>query len=82
MRYMCGTEVQQGDVIYINLDQRRMATILLVIQAGTADATEWSLPNGGVVIQLEKSRITQESIEDDEDIDFVRRASEGPSKSS
>jgi hypothetical protein len=77
MKYMSGIEVMEGDVIAVHHDGRSVEGVVLkVILPNTPDADDWSAPNGGALIEGGGLGLfVHESLEDAEDIDFVRRAS-------
>ena len=53
-----------------------------VILSATEDASDWSLPDGGVLIEGGGLGVfTTASLEQDEDIDFVSRATSVPNRS-
>ena len=76
MRYRDGTEVLEGDVVVVNNGKSRdRGVVKKVILPATDDASDWSLPEGGVLIEGGGLGLfTTASLEQDEDIDFVSRA--------
>jgi hypothetical protein len=80
MTYKDGTEVREGDVVLIrHTDSSFRGVVSKLIRPGTIDAGDWSAPEGGVLIEgggLGLSVI--KSLEQDEDVVFVSRASRGP----
>jgi hypothetical protein len=81
MKYMNGIEVLPGDIITVwHGDQGAIEGVVLeVLLPGTSDAEDWSLPEGGVVIEGGGlGRFLQAQLEDDEEIVFVRRADSKP----
>jgi hypothetical protein len=83
MKYRDGTEVREGDVVAIRGGRsRERGVVKKVILPATRDATDWSLPVGGVLIEGGGLGLfTMESLEDDEDIGFVSRATSGTNRS-
>jgi hypothetical protein len=76
MKYRDGTEVREGDTIAVNDGKsRKQGVVKKVILPGTGDASDWALPEGGVLIEGGGLGLfTTASLEQDEDIDFVSRA--------
>jgi hypothetical protein len=77
MKYMSGIEVMDGDVVAIRrTDQSTEGVVRKVILPNTPDARSWAAPNGGVLIEGGGLGLSvTESLENDEDVVFVRRAS-------
>jgi hypothetical protein len=75
MRYADGIEVMPGDEVLVPGRQERLSgRILYVVAAGTREASTWSLPDGGCVIEGGGLGLfTVASIESDREIQFVRR---------
>jgi hypothetical protein len=73
MKYLNGIEVQAGDKISVqHQDSTQPAVIIKVISPGTQDATDWDLPEGGVIIEGGGYGLfTMPQL--DEDIEFVHR---------
>jgi hypothetical protein len=79
MRYRDGTEVCEGDVVAV---YREHGVVKKVILPATKDASDWSLPEGGVLIEGGGLGLfTTASLEQDEDVDFVSRATSAPNRS-
>jgi len=76
MRYRDGNEVCEGDVVAVHHgNDIEHGVVKKVILAATQDASDWSLPSGGVLIEGGGLGVfTAASIEQDEDISFVSRA--------
>jgi hypothetical protein len=78
MNYHNSTKkVKLGDIIEVNLmsPAPKLAQITNLISPNTQDAVEWSLPNGGVIIEGKGiGMIMCESLENDEDVKFVKRS--------
>jgi hypothetical protein len=76
MKYRDGTEVREGDVVAVHHGRSpERGVVKKVILPGTGDAVDWSLPVGGVLIEGGGlGMFTTESLEQDEDIAFVSRA--------
>ena len=76
MKYMSGIEVMEGDVIVSHHNGESVEGVVLkVLLPNTEDARDWASPNGGVLIEGGHLGLAvHKSLEDDEDIDFVRRA--------
>ena len=76
MRYRDGTEVCEGDVVAVRRgDSFERGVVTKVILPATQDASDWSLPSGGVLIEGGGLGLfTVGALEQDEDIDFVSRA--------
>jgi hypothetical protein len=83
MRYRDGTEVREGDVVALHHGKSpEQGVVKKVILSATEDASDWSLPKGGVLIEGDGLGLfTTESLEQDEDIDFVSRATSAPNRS-
>ena len=81
MRYQDGKEVQEGDVVLVQgPGARTRGVIRKVVVAGTQDAEEWSLPEGGVVIEGDELGLfVTRDLEEAEDISFVQRMTPGAS---
>jgi hypothetical protein len=80
VRYKDGTEVREGDVVSIRSERSHVpGTVIKIFLPGTADACAWSIPDGGVMIEgggLGMS-VTR-SLENDDEVIFVRRRPEEP----
>ena len=76
MRYRDGTEVREGDVVAVHHGKSfEHGVVKKVILSATQEASEWSLPDGGVLIEGGGLGLfTTASLEQDEDIGFVSRA--------
>jgi membrane-bound ClpP family serine protease len=76
VRYKSGIEVNEGDIILFHRPGfSNEGTIRKIIQSNTEEASHWSLPDGGVLVEGESfGLIAIESLVEDEDIIFVRRA--------
>lgn len=76
MKYKSGIEVIEGDIVAIRRDGRSMEGVVLrVILPNTPDAHTWAAPNGGVLIEGGGLGLSvTESLDNDEDVVFVRRA--------
>ena len=77
MKYRSGIEVNEGDIVTIQREGGRLieGVVKKIILPNTEDARTWSAPDGGVLIEggglgLSLTR----SLENDEDVNFVRRA--------
>ena len=77
MKYTSGIEVMEGDVVAIEHTGGPIEGVVLkVILPNTPDARAWAAPNGGVVIEGGGLGLSvTESLENDEDVVLVRRAS-------
>jgi hypothetical protein len=75
MPYMDGTEVREGDVVAIRHDRSNSPGVVLkVLLPGTKDAKDWSLPKDGLLFKSDAYGLfVAESLEEDEDIVFVRK---------
>jgi hypothetical protein len=75
MKYLDGTEAQVGDILTVRengVDVR--GVVLRIVRSNTEDAEDWSLPDGGVLIEGGGLGLfTTADLEEDEDIVFVRR---------
>lgn len=78
MKYKNGIDVQEGDIINIRHGTFDAPGIILkIIEPQTEDAEYWSVPCGGVLIEGGGFGLSAtESLENDEDIIFVRRSHE------
>jgi hypothetical protein len=76
MKYMNGIEVMEGDVVAIRREDGFIEGVVLqVLLPNTPDADAWSSPNGGVMIEGGGLGLSiTESLENDEEVVFVRRA--------
>ena len=76
MKYKSGIEVIEGDVVAIRCTGRSVEGVVLkVILPNTPDAHAWAAPKGGVLIEGGGLGLSvTESLENDEDVIFVRRA--------
>jgi hypothetical protein len=76
MKYSSGIEVQEGDFVLVQRSKSSAEGVILkIVQPNTEESKHWSLPDGGVLIEgggfgLSSTR----SLEEDEDVIFVRRA--------
>ncbi|MBK9262129.1 MAG: hypothetical protein IPM54_20285 [Polyangiaceae bacterium] len=79
-KYMSGIEVMEGDVVAIRRGNRFVEGVVLqVLLPNTPDADAWSSPDGGVLIEGAGLGLSvTESLENDEDVVLVRRASRKP----
>jgi hypothetical protein len=84
MKYFNGIEIKVGDTVLYNFgNSKEIGIVTDVVQPGTSDAQDFSLPNGGVVIQGGALGLfSTDYIENDEEIQFVSRASEAESEDS
>jgi hypothetical protein len=75
MRYKDGTEVREGDVVFIrDTGVDVPGLVLKIISPGTAEANQWPGGKGGVLIEGGGLGLSlSESLENDEDVRFVRR---------
>ena len=75
MKYLDGTETQIGDILSIRQKRVDVRGVLLkIVRFNTRNAKDWTLPDGGVVIQGGGLGLfTTADLEEDEDIVFVRR---------
>ena len=75
MRYICGTEVKNGDIVRVRLHREWMC-VLHIIEAGTEDAGWCNRSLGGIAVSglKEESLFVTGADAIDEDIVFVRRA--------
>jgi len=80
MKYSSGIEVLAGDVVTIMRNEGPVEGVVIeVILSGTPSAEDWSAPNGGVLIEGGGLGLTlTDSLEDDEEVVFIRRASTKP----
>lgn len=80
MKYMNGIEVMEGDVVAIRREDGFIEGVVLqVLLPNTPDADAWSSPDGGVMIEGGGLGLSiTESLENDEEVVFVRRASSKP----
>jgi hypothetical protein len=76
MKYNNEVEVQEGDVVLVRRSESSMEGVILkIIQPNTEESNHWSLPDGGVLIEGGGFGLSAtKSLEEDEDIVFVRRA--------
>ena len=76
MKYNNEVEVQEGDVVLVRRSESSMEGVILkIIQPNTEESNQWSLPDGGVLIEGGGFGLSAtKSLEEDEDIVFVRRA--------
>jgi hypothetical protein len=75
MTYKNGTDVREGDIVEIrHPGGGTLGVVRKVISPGTVDAFDWSVPEGGVLIEGGGLGLSvTKSLEDDEDVTFVRR---------
>ncbi len=80
MKYKSGIQMIEGDVVAIRRADRWVEGVVLkVILPGTPDAHAWAAPSGGVLIEGGDLGLSvTESLENDEDVVFVRRADGKP----
>lgn len=80
MKYMNGIEVMEGDVVTMRTGNRFVEGVVLqVLLPNTPDADAWSSPDGGVLIEGGGLGLSiTESLENDEEVVFVRRANSKP----
>jgi hypothetical protein len=79
MKYYDGTEVQVGDIVTVQRDkgQNVAASVLKIILPQTEEAEQWSLPEGGVLMEGGGlGAFSSTSLEEDTEIEFVHRARE------
>jgi hypothetical protein len=76
MKYNNGTEVQEGDIVLVHRSKSSIEGVILkIIQPNTEESNHWSLPDGGVLIEGGGFGLSAtKSLEEDEDIVFVRRS--------
>lgn len=76
MKYKSGIEVIEGDVVAIRRDGQFVEGVVQkVIHPDSPDAHTWEAPNGGVLIEGGGLGLSvTESLDNDEDVVFVRRA--------
>jgi hypothetical protein len=76
MKYKNGIEVQAGDTVLVQTAAGRVGGVVVkVVRSNTEDALQWSLPEGGLLIEVAGLGLwTTQSLEDDEDIVFVGRS--------
>jgi hypothetical protein len=76
-------EVQDGDIVLADCNGKRLCFVKLV-EPNTEDSEEYCLPYGGAVIFEMNGAVlyTTEHLSEDEDIQFIRRASEAESEDS
>jgi hypothetical protein len=76
MKYSNGIEVQAGDVVLVQRSKSSIEGVILkIIQSNTEESNHWSLPDGGVLIEGGGFGLSAtKSLEEDEDIIFVRRS--------
>lgn len=81
MRYQNGVEVRKGDVVTINRGGHAEEGIVRkVILPNTQDSRTWAAPEGGVLVEGGGLGLSvTKSLEDDEDVVFVRRGEGGES---
>ena len=79
-KYMNGIEVMEGDVVAVNFGgQPGEGVVLHVLLPNSPEAEAWGVPEGGVMIEGGGLGLFLTAhLEDDEDIDFVRRANSKP----
>jgi hypothetical protein len=75
MKYSDGIEVQAGDVVLVQRSKSSMEGVIVkIIQPNTEESHHWYLPDGGVLIEGGGFGLSAtKSLEEDEDIVFVRR---------
>lgn len=75
MKYKNGVEVREGDIVLIAHGRgAEQGVVRKVLLPGTQDALDWSAPDGGVLIEGGGLGLSvSASLEDDEDVVFVRR---------
>lgn len=76
MKYKSGIEVMEGDIVAIRRDGQSVEGVVQkVIVADTQDAHTWAASKGGVLIEGGGLGLSlTESLDNDDDIVFVRRA--------
>jgi hypothetical protein len=80
MKYKSGIEVIEGDVVAIKGTDRWVEGVVLKgILPNTPDAHDWAAPHGGVLIEGGGLGLSvTESLENDDDVIFVRRGNSKP----
>lgn len=78
MKYKSGIEVHEGDIILVRHGGADITGVVLkIIKPNTEDAHNWSVPEGGILIEGGGFGLSvTKSFQDDEDIVFVRRAND------
>jgi len=75
-KYMSGLEVKEGDVVAVHHGHGLVdeGVVLHVLLPNSPEAEAWGVPEGGVMIEGGGLGLfITRHLEDDEDIDFVRR---------
>jgi hypothetical protein len=75
MNYKDGTEVREGAVVEIrHSGGGAFGVVRKIISPGTTEASDWSVPEGGVLIEGGGLGLSvTKSLEEDEDVIFVHR---------
>lgn len=75
MKYFSEIEVHEGDIILVRHGGVDVTGVVLkIIKPNTEDADNWSVPEGGILIEEGDFGLSvTKSFQDDEDIVFVRR---------
>jgi hypothetical protein len=77
IKYYDGTEIQVGDAITVERDQgiKTPAVVLKIVQPHTAEAEQWNLPEGGILMEGGGlGSFVSNSLEKDSEVVFVHRA--------
>ena len=76
MKYQTGIEVNEGDIVAVRHGSSAVEGVVRkLILPKTVDPSNWSAPEGGVLIEGGGLGLSlTKSLEDDEDVSFVRRA--------
>jgi hypothetical protein len=76
MKYSNGIEVQEGDVVLVQRSKSSIEGVILkIIPSNTEESNDWTLPDGGVLIEGGGFGLSAaKSLEEDNDIIFVRRS--------
>jgi hypothetical protein len=80
MRYASGVDVMLGDEVLVQREGGKLVgRVLQLVAAGTQDASDWSLPEGGCIIEGGGLGLfAVRSLEGDPEVEFVRRGSPPP----
>jgi hypothetical protein len=75
MTYFSGEEVREGDEVMMRSgDEQRAGVVVKLILAGSAEAEDWSAPEGGVLIEGGGLGLSlTANLERDADVVLVRR---------
>jgi hypothetical protein len=76
VNYPNGLEVKEGDTVAVNIGGSiSEGVVLKIILPSTEDSLNWSVPQGGALIEgAGFGLLAVEDLQDDEDVVFVRRA--------